>query len=135
MRREFLFAKLHHAVVTECLPEYSGSVTIDRDLLDAVGLLPNERVLIADCENGNRFETYVFEGARGSGTVAINGAAALLSGVGHRVIVIAFCELEAGERAAHRPRVAVCDDRNRVAELIDYPACVLAPDAAPAAAP
>ena len=55
MLREVLLAKLHHVRITECKPEYSGSITIDRDLLDAAGLLPNEKVLVADCENGNRF--------------------------------------------------------------------------------
>ena len=122
MLREALLAKIHHARVTECLPEYSGSITIDRDLLDATGLLPNEKVLVADCENGNRFETYIFEGERGSGVIAINGAAALLSGVGHKVIVIGFCQLTREELLKHEPVVIVCDELNRVAETIRYPA-------------
>jgi len=122
MLREALLAKIHHARVTECLPEYSGSITIDRDLLDATGLLPNEKVLVADCENGNRFETYIFEGERGSGVIAINGAAALLSGVGHKVIVIGFCQLTHEELLRHEPVVIVCDEHNRVAETIRYPA-------------
>jgi aspartate 1-decarboxylase len=121
MQRDFLFAKIHHAVVTECHPEYTGSITIDRDLLDATGLLVNEKVLVADCENGNRFETYVFEGRRGSGVIGVNGAAANITGVGHRLIILAFCRLTPDEMTEHRPRVVVCAPDNRIAEEIEYP--------------
>lgn len=122
MLRTFLLGKIHHARVTECKPEYSGSITIDRDLLDETGILPNEKVLVADCENGHRFETYVFEGERGGGDIIINGAAAKLTGLGHRVIVIAYCQLDHREMEDHRPRVIVCDTANRVVERIGYPA-------------
>jgi len=122
MLRTFLLGKIHHARVTECKPEYSGSITIDRDLLDETGILPNEKVLVADCENGHRFETYVFEGERGSGDIIVNGAAARLTGLGHRVIVIAYCQLDRREMETHRPRVIVCDAGNRVVERITYPA-------------
>lgn len=121
MFRTFLLGKIHHARVTECKPDYSGSITIDRDLLDETGILPNEKVLIADCENGQRFETYVFEGERGGGDIIINGAAAKLTGLGHRVIIIAYCQLQTTEMAEHRPRVVVCDAANRVVERITYP--------------
>lgn len=124
MLREALLAKIHHARVTGCRPDYSGSITIDRDLLDATGLLPNEKVLVADCENGNRFETYILEGEPGSGTVEINGAAALLTGTGHRVIVIGFCQVTGEELERHRPTVIVCDERNRIAERIRYAAAI-----------
>ena len=120
MLRNALFAKIHQAVVTECHPDYSGSITIDADLLDATGMLRNEKVLIADCENGNRFETYIFAGERGSGVVGVNGAAANITGVGHRVIIIAFCTLTSEEMAEHRPKVVICDRNNKVTELIEY---------------
>lgn len=122
MLREALFAKIHHAVVTQCDPEYTGSITIDRDLLDATGLQPNEKVLVADCENANRFETYVFEGERGSGVIGINGAAALLSAVGHRVLILSFCQLTEDELMRHRPRVVVCSADNTIAERFEYDA-------------
>lgn len=88
MLTRLLKAKLHHAVVTRTNPEYHGSITIDSDLLKASGLLPYEAVLIADCENGNRFETYIIAGLAGSKAIEINGAAAGLSKVGNRVIVM-----------------------------------------------
>ncbi|MFK7961857.1 MAG: aspartate 1-decarboxylase [Phycisphaerales bacterium] len=122
MHRTFLFGKIHHARVTESRPEYSGSITIDRDLLDACGILPNERVLVADCENGSRFETYVFEGERGGGDIVINGAAALKTGLGHRIIIQAYCQLSREEQATHRPRIVICDANNGVADLLEYPA-------------
>jgi aspartate 1-decarboxylase len=123
-----LFAKIHHAVVTECRPDYSGSITIDQDLLDATGMLVNEKVLVADCENGNRFETYIFAGERGSGRIGVNGAAANITGVGHRIIVISFCHLTRDELATHRPKVIVCDADNRVEQVIEYDAAL--PEAA-----
>jgi aspartate 1-decarboxylase len=124
MLREALFAKIHCAVVTECKVEYTGSIVIDQDLLDASGMVVNEKVLIGDCENGNRFETYIIAGARGSGAIAINGAAAKLSGVGHRVIILAFCQLTPQEMIDHRPKVIVCDEKNRIAQTILYDAPV-----------
>jgi aspartate 1-decarboxylase len=120
MLREALFAKLHHAVVTDCSPEYSGSITIDEDLLEATGILANEKVLVADCENANRFETYVFVGERGSGVIGVNGAAAHLTAVGHRIIVCAFCQLSVEEMGRHRPKVVICDRGNGVQDLIEY---------------
>ena len=69
---------------------YHGSITIDSDLLKATGLLPNEAVVVADCDNGARFETYIIPGQPGSGVIGINGAAARLSKIGHKVIVMAF---------------------------------------------
>jgi aspartate 1-decarboxylase len=120
MLREALLAKIHCAVVTECRVEYTGSIVIDQDLLDASGMVANEKVLVGDCENGSRFETYILPGERGSGMIGINGAAARLSGVGHRVIILAFCQLTPEELARHRPKVIICDANNRIAETIEY---------------
>ena len=83
-------------------------------------MLVNEKVLIADCENGNRFETYIFAGKRGSGMIGVNGAAANITGVGHRLIILAFCHLNREELRTHRPRVVVCDGRNGIADLFEY---------------
>jgi aspartate 1-decarboxylase len=121
MLREVLFAKIHQAVVTGCHPDYQGSITIDPELLDETGMAVNEKVLIADCNNGNRFETYIFRGERGSGEIHVNGAAADLTGVGHRVLILAFCQLTPEEMQTFRPRVIICDERNRVMERLEYP--------------
>lgn len=120
MLTKLLKAKLHHAVVTQTCPEYHGSVTIDSDLLRDSGLLPNEGVLIADCENGNRFETYIIPGKAGSGVIEINGAAAKLSAVGNRVIIMSFVLCDAHEIHQHHSRVLVLDARNHVLEMIDH---------------
>jgi aspartate 1-decarboxylase len=122
MLREALFAKIHRAVVTDCNVEYMGSITIDPVLLDATGMVVNEKVLVADCDNGQRFETYVFLGERGSGEIKVNGAAARRSGVGHRVLIMSFCQLTPEELARHRPRVVICDEHNQIAEYLEYPA-------------
>lgn len=120
MLREVLFAKIHRAVVTRCNPDYVGSVTIDARLLEATGLALNEKVLIADCDNGNRFESYVFLGEPGSGAIEVNGAAARQTAVGHHLLIMSFAHMTPEEMASHRPRVAVCDQRNGIAELIRY---------------
>jgi len=120
MLREALHAKIHRATVTQCEPDYMGSITIDPDLLDAVGMRVNEKVLVADCNNAQRFETYIFKGRRGSGEICVNGAAANCTGVGHVVLIMSFCQLTPDEFASHRPKVVICTKENRVGELIEY---------------
>ncbi len=122
MLREMLYAKIHRATVTDCNPDYMGSITIDPVLLEATGMVVNEKVLVADCNNGERFETYIFLGERGSGAVKVNGAAADLTGIGHQVLVMSFCQLEEQELRTHRPKVVICDQENGIAERIEYPA-------------
>jgi aspartate 1-decarboxylase len=113
-----LRAKLHTATVTQANPEYVGSLTVDRDLLDAVGLVEHEQVLCANLANGERFTTYIFEGERGSGVIGVNGAAARLASEGDRLIVMAFGIVDESEIAGHRPKVAILDDQNRVVEIL-----------------
>jgi aspartate 1-decarboxylase len=120
MLTKLLKAKIHRATVTFTDVNYHGSITIDRDLIDAAGLLPNEAVLVADCENGNRFETYIIAGKRGGGMIGINGAAARLSQVGHRVIIIAFVLARPEEISGHAARVVIADEKNRVAEMLEH---------------
>jgi len=122
MLREALHAKIHHATVTYCDADYVGSITIDRDLLDASGMRANEKVLVADCDSAARFETYVIAGERGSGVIGVNGACARLSGIGHKLIVMSFCLLDDAEFAAHRPRVVIVGAGNRVAQVTQYDA-------------
>ncbi len=120
MLRQVLFAKIHRAVVTDANPDYMGSVTIDPVLLEATGMVVNEKVLVADCETGARFETYIFQGEHGSGAVVVNGAAAHRTAVGHHVLIMSFASMSPEEMAAHRPKVAICDERNGIAEMIGY---------------
>ena len=97
MLRQVLFAKIHRAVVTDANPDYMGSVTIDPILLAATGLAVNEKVLVADCETGDRFETYIFQGEHGSGDVVVNGAAAHRTTIGHHVLIMSFASMTSGD--------------------------------------
>jgi aspartate 1-decarboxylase len=121
MLTQLLKAKIHQAVVTFTDVNYHGSITIDADLLRASGLLPNEAVIVADCENGNRFTTYVIPGKAGSGGVGVNGAAARLTQVGHRLIVMSFVYATPQEVATHKARVVIVDRSNKVTETVDHP--------------
>jgi len=109
-------AKIHRATVTEANVDYEGSITIDRRLLDATDLLPNEAVCVWNVTNGNRFETYVVEGEPDSGVVCVNGAAAHLVRPGHLVIIAAFTWLEEEAARKHEPKVVFVDERNRIRE-------------------
>ncbi len=120
MLTKLLKAKIHLATVTLTDVNYHGSITIDRDLLEATGLLPNEAVIVADCENGNRFETYIIPGEAGSGMIGINGAAARLSGLGHRVIVMSFILATAAEIASHKAKVVIVGPDNKIIERLEY---------------
>ncbi len=114
MRRTMMKSKLHRATVTQANLDYVGSITIDRDLMDAADLLPNEKVQIVDNDNGNRFETYVIEGERGSGVIGLNGAAARLVYPGDTVIIISYAEMEDADARAWEPTVVFVDEENRV---------------------
>jgi len=115
-----LKSKIHRATATETNPDYSGSITIDRELMDAVGLVPNESVTIADLDNGNRLTTYAIPGEPGSGVIAINGAAAKLVNKGDKVLVFAFAYLSPQEAAEHKATVVVLDDNNKITETIRH---------------
>ena len=122
MLTRLLKAKIHRATVTFTDVNYHGSITIDSNLLRASGLLPNEAVLVADCDNGNRFETYIIPGEPGSGVIGVNGAAARLTKVGNKVIIIGWIYAQTGDEVGrHRSRVIIADQSNRVAQTIDHP--------------
>ncbi len=114
MRRIMMKSKLHRATVTEANLDYVGSITIDRDLMDAADLLAHERVQVVDNNNGARLETYVIEGARGSGTICLNGAAARLVQPGDTVIIISYAELEDAEARRWEPTVVFLGEGNRI---------------------
>jgi aspartate 1-decarboxylase len=117
MFRTMLKSKIHRATVTHADLNYVGSITIDADLLDAVDLLPGERVAVVDITNGARLETYVIEGERGSGVVGINGAAAHLVHPGDLVILISYALMSDEEAASYQPRIAHVDSSNTLVTL------------------
>lgn len=110
-------AKIHRATVTKANLHYMGSITIDEALLEASGILPHERVQVVNLNNGERFETYVIKGPRGSGTICLNGAAARLVQPGDKVIIIAYALMTPEEAAAFSPAVVLVDEQNRVLEV------------------
>ena len=105
MTLTLLKSKLHRIKVTESCLDYEGSLTLDPDDMEAVGIVQWEKILCADVENGNRFETYAIAGCRGSHVCCLNGAAAHKGKVGDRLIVMAFASMDESEAAAHAPRV------------------------------
>ena len=120
MIRKVLHSKIHQAVVTEARPDYQGSLTIDSDLLDACGMRPSDAILVANCDTGARFETYVFRGEAGSGVIGVNGAAAHLASVGDRVIILHWAQLDDAEYAVHHPRVLIMNSDNTIGEQLSY---------------
>lgn len=109
-----LKSKIHQARITGVDMAYEGSIVIDADLMDEVGLIPYEKVLVANIANGARFETYVIEGDRGSGTVALNGAAARLGQIGDTIIILSFAQIPAAEAKRFSPKMIQLDEHNRV---------------------
>lgn len=116
MMRKMMRAKIHRATVTQADIDYEGSITIDRDLLDATDLLPNEAVCVWNVTNGNRFETYAVEGPAGSGVICVNGAAAHLVDPGDLVIIAAFAWMDEEAARVFQPKVVFVDEQNRIRE-------------------
>ena len=112
MRRTLLKSKIHRATVTQADLDYEGSVTIDRDLIEHADLVLHEQVQIYNITNGHRLTTYVIEGAAGSGTICINGAAAHLMNPGDLVIIVSYAEYSEEEIAQHQPTVVLVDENN-----------------------
>ncbi|HSG81095.1 MAG TPA: aspartate 1-decarboxylase [Gemmatimonadota bacterium] len=116
MLRTMLRAKIHRARITDANLEYEGSLTVDDQLLKAAGILPFEQVMVSNLNNGERFETYVIPGARNSGVVCLNGAAARRVHRGDLVIIASFCGLDEEAARRHEPVIVRVDERNRVRE-------------------
>lgn len=107
-----LKCKLHRATVTECDLHYEGSISIDKKLIDASGLLINERVEIYNIDNGERFATYVIEGKKGSGVIGLNGAAARKACVGDKLIICAYAQMDEAEAKKHEPTIVLVGAKN-----------------------
>jgi aspartate 1-decarboxylase len=112
-----LKAKLHRATVTGADIDYEGSIAIDRDLLDASGILPHEQVDVLNINTGGRFTTYAIEAPRGSGVIAVNGAAARLVQTGDKVIIVSYCQVPAEEARNYHPTVVVLGIGNAIERL------------------
>ena len=112
MIRSLLKSKIHDARVTATKIDYVGSITLDKKLIDAAGLCVFEKVLVADISNGNRFETYIIEG--GEGEVELNGAAAKLTSVGDKLIIMAFGLVDEKEIAGHEPIIISLNENNEI---------------------
>jgi aspartate 1-decarboxylase len=117
MQRFMLKSKIHRATVTHADLEYEGSLTLDRDLLEAADIVPFEQVHVWNVTQGTRLWTYAMAGARGSGVVCVNGAAAHLADPGDLVIVATFTELQDEEARRHVPKVVLVDEKNRIRDL------------------
>ncbi|MFJ7636988.1 aspartate 1-decarboxylase [Peribacillus sp. NPDC097264] len=120
MFRTMMNGKIHRARVTEANLNYVGSITIDEDIIDAVGIVPNEKVAIVNNNNGARLETYVIAGERGSGVVCLNGAAARLVQPDDIVIIISYVMVAEERVSDHQPKVAIMNERNQIIELISH---------------
>ncbi|MGE7764779.1 aspartate 1-decarboxylase [Peribacillus sp. NPDC096540] len=120
MFRTMMNGKIHRARVTEANLNYVGSITIDEDIIDAVGILPNEKVAIVNNNNGARLETYVIAGERGSGVVCLNGAAARLVQPDDIVIIISYVMIAEDKLSEHQPKVAIMNENNQIVELISH---------------
>lgn len=114
MQLQMMKGKIHRAIVTEANLKYMGSITIDQDLLDATGILPNEKVQVVNNNNGARLETYVIAGERGSGVVCLNGAAARLVQPGDEVIIIAYAYMTPEEAESWEPKVVFPNEKNQI---------------------
>ena len=111
---EVLKSKIHRVKITEAELHYVGSITIDEDLMEAANLVENEKVQIVNINNGERLETYVIKGVRGSGQICLNGPAARKAQIGDVIIIISYCSIEAAEAKSHEPIVIFPNEKNRL---------------------
>ena len=114
MTIELLKSKIHRVKITQAELHYVGSITIDEELMEASSIIENEKVQIVNINNGERLETYVIKGERGSGEICLNGPAARKAQVGDIVIIISYCSMTVEEAKSHKPVVIFPDDQNRI---------------------
>ena len=114
MMLNIMKSKIHRATITETHLEYEGSITIDEELLEKANMLVNERVQVVNLNNGNRLETYIIKGKKGSGTICLNGPAARKGQVGDKIIIIAYCMIDEKEAGDFNPDILKVDDNNKI---------------------
>ena len=115
-----LKGKIHRAIVKQAELNYMGSITIDKTLMEAAGIIENEKVQIVDSNNGARLETYVIPGKRDSGIICLNGAAARLVQPGDEVIIIAYAQMDEKEAKEYKPKVVFVNGDNTIKEITNY---------------
>lgn len=116
MTREMFRAKIHRATVTMAELYYEGSITVDKTLLDAAGILPFEKVQVVNVNNGSRLETYALEGEADSGIICLNGPAARLGAVGDEVIIITYSHMSEEEALGYKPKIILVDKNNKISK-------------------
>ncbi|MBI4689307.1 MAG: aspartate 1-decarboxylase [Nitrospirae bacterium] len=117
MLRCILRAKIHMATVTESNLAYEGSITIDEDILKKTGILPYEQVMISNLNNGERFETYVIPGKKGSGMICLNGPTARKGAVGDKIIIFCYGYFEDGKIRRFKPKIVLLDSKNKIVKI------------------
>lgn len=128
MLRTMCKGKIHRATVTQADLNYVGSITIDQDLLDAANIYPYEKVQVVNINNGARLETYTIAGARGSGVICLNGAAARLNAPGDLVIIMSYGQFEEQEIRQLTPQIVFVDAENRLVETKQVPLAEMLPE-------
>lgn len=128
MLRTMCKGKIHRATVTQANLNYVGSITIDQDLLDAADIYPYERVQVVNISNGSRLETYTIAGARGSGVICLNGAAARLTAEGDLIIIISYADFNEQEIRSLQPKIVFVDEHNHIVERKVVPLNELLPE-------
>ncbi len=114
-----LHSKIHRATVTDANLNYVGSITIDRDLIDAAGMRIGQKIDIVNVNNGERFSTYIIAGERGKREICLNGAAARKVHVGDKIIIIAYAQMDEKEADIYRPKIVILDDDNAIAQAFE----------------
>jgi len=118
MQREMLKSKIHRVTVTQAELYYEGSITVDKDLLEAADILPYEKVQVLNFNNGSRLDTYTIEGAAGSGTICLNGPAARFGSVGDEIIIVSYVHLPDEDVKKFKPKVVMVDKKNKITKVI-----------------
>jgi aspartate 1-decarboxylase len=118
MQREMLKSKIHRVTVTQAELYYEGSITVDKNLLEAADILPYEKVQVLNFNNGSRLDTYAIEGAPGSGIICLNGPAARFSSVGDEVIIVSYFYLANEDAKKYKPKVVLVDKKNKISKIL-----------------
>ena len=120
MQVNMLKSKIHRATVVQSELDYVGSITVDEELMEAAGIYEYEKVQIADVDNGNRFETYVIAGEKGSGMICLNGAAAHMVSLGDKIIIMCYAQMTPEEIKDNKPKVEFVDADNKITRVTNY---------------
>lgn len=118
MQREMLKSKIHRVTVTQAELYYEGSITVDKDLLEAADILPYEKVQILNFNTGSRVDTYTIEGKSGSGIICLNGPAARLGTVGDEIIIVSYVHIPDADAKKFKPKVVLVDKKNKISKII-----------------